>query len=594
MLLRKSSSANNKEAGDITANLVNMTTVLKLEHCELPETNTNYSGLLSTVSVTGLETLNSVDEASNQSKGWPSVTTACCLEQQLHSTEGESTEVDKLVDFHCLESDADILGELQDDHWLDPFSVPTNPKDAHVTSLTHAMTAWDVTDPVVKTPSGELVPNQGEIGEYVGDGEFKKKDGADDIHTMEEFGSCENQGNQFEQKLLGSQVDFPLVTSSMKPQSEEVARISQVMGTKIAWEVDITELIGKKGRGKRPRKNVTADCGRLDHKTADLRKGRPLGQECQVSSRAVIERKMLDLRRWYCISRPQYKTSCGISSVVSCWNFLFSSLGVGIHQPITQEEALTLLGFQQPYGDIKFGPFTGNNTLLMWFRAINRYYGVRGRGFYLYKPHGKNRTAGMTSQDALAQLKKGLAGTDVAYVYHCLNHYFCPIGFEDTPRNAESAYQEDTDSEEIDTWILIGDTSRKHPSMHCKRWEDISADLNNQNPDFLDVRRLWCGPQQRQSKKKGGNLHCIMGFQRCGPPRYKTRKHKKAVSTSTCAPAERDGIPDTDPATQPLSRPRPVREVKSFSGINHGATFKDDARNIARSRGKHSRSCDAF
>ena len=31
----------------------------------------------------------------------------------------------------------------------------------------------------------------------------------------------------------------------------------------------------------------------------------------------------------YCMSRPQYKKSCGISSLVSCWNYLFSTLGYG-------------------------------------------------------------------------------------------------------------------------------------------------------------------------------------------------------------------------------------------------------------------------
>lgn len=36
-----------------------------------------------------------------------------------------------------------------------------------------------------------------------------------------------------------------------------------------------------------------------------------------------------DLSLRYCISRPQYKTSCGISSLVSCWNFLYSTLGAG-------------------------------------------------------------------------------------------------------------------------------------------------------------------------------------------------------------------------------------------------------------------------
>ena len=33
--------------------------------------------------------------------------------------------------------------------------------------------------------------------------------------------------------------------------------------------------------------------------------------------------------RRFCMSRPQYKRSCGISSVVSCWNYLFSSIGQG-------------------------------------------------------------------------------------------------------------------------------------------------------------------------------------------------------------------------------------------------------------------------
>ena len=80
------------------------------------------------------------------------------------------------------------------------------------------------------------------------------------------------------------------------------------------------------------------------------------------------------------MSRPQYQRSCGITSVVSCWNYLFSTLGNGqyvnipiIHYidtisisnpPITQEEALTVLGFVQPFSEIKFGPFTGNVTVM--------------------------------------------------------------------------------------------------------------------------------------------------------------------------------------------------------------------------------------
>jgi len=32
--------------------------------------------------------------------------------------------------------------------------------------------------------------------------------------------------------------------------------------------------------------------------------------------------------------------------------------------PITQEEALEVLGFSPPFGDIRFGPFTGNVTVM--------------------------------------------------------------------------------------------------------------------------------------------------------------------------------------------------------------------------------------
>uniref|UniRef100_A0A3B4AKN2 Basic immunoglobulin-like variable motif-containing protein n=1 Tax=Periophthalmus magnuspinnatus TaxID=409849 RepID=A0A3B4AKN2_9GOBI len=222
----------------------------------------------------------------------------------------------------------------------------------------------------------------------------------------------------------------------------------------------------------------------------------------------IKQRKVLDLRR-YCISRPQYKTSCGISSLVSCWNFLYSTLGAGL-PPISQEEALHILGFQPPFEEIKFGPFTGNATL-MWFRQINDNFRVRGCSYILYKPHGKHKTAGET-EGALMKLTQGLRDESMAYIYHCQNHYFCPVGFEATPLKAAKAYGP-LPITEMEHWILIGEPSRKHPAIHCK-WVDIVTDLNTQNPEFLDIRHLERGIQRRKTKKVGGNLHCIIAFQK--------------------------------------------------------------------------------
>jgi len=39
----------------------------------------------------------------------------------------------------------------------------------------------------------------------------------------------------------------------------------------------------------------------------------------------------------------------------------------------------------------------------------------------------------MTEPVALNYLKQGLRSEDTAFVYHCYNHYFCPVGYEMTP-----------------------------------------------------------------------------------------------------------------------------------------------------------------
>ncbi|XP_043928671.1 basic immunoglobulin-like variable motif-containing protein isoform X2 [Protopterus annectens] len=233
-----------------------------------------------------------------------------------------------------------------------------------------------------------------------------------------------------------------------------------------------------------------------------------------MASEDIKQRKVMDLRRWYCISRPQYKASCGISSLVSCWNFLYSTLGAGSLPPVTQEDALHILGFRPPYEEIRFGPFTGNATLMRWFRQINDHFHVRGYSYILYKPHGKNKTAGESAFGALTKLTKGLKDDSMAYVYHCQNHYFCPIGYEATPLKACKAYRGQLTNQEVEYWILIGESSRKHPSIHCKKWSDIVTDLNTQNPEFLDIRHTERGIQNRKTKKVGGNLHCILAFQR--------------------------------------------------------------------------------
>ncbi|KAF4795176.1 DNA repair protein complementing XP-G cells [Turdus rufiventris] len=259
----------------------------------------------------------------------------------------------------------------------------------------------------------------------------------------------------------------------------------------LAWEIDKSEFNGVNSNMKSKAGNMK----KQGTKKKSVEKKSKQYRECPQRSALedVKERKVLDLRR--CLP------------------------------PITQEEALHILGFQPPFEEIRFGPFTGNTTLMRWFRQINDHFHIKGCSYVLYKPHGKNKTAGETAAGALAKLTRGLKDESMAYIYHCQNHYFCPIGFEATPVKASKAYRLlDLDSgdlgpvpssttdfqcdfrgrvlqQEVEYWILIGEPSRKHPTIHCKRWTDIVTDLNTQNPEYLDIRHLERGLQHRKTKK---------------------------------------------------------------------------------------------
>ena len=88
---------------------------------------------------------------------------------------------------------------------------------------------------------------------------------------------------------------------------------------------------------------------------------------------------------------------------------------------------------------------------------------MRGEAYYLYKPKGKSRTVGLSGEEALHRLKKGLHNPQMAFIYHSYNHYFCPIGYDDSPNKAVDAYR----------WLLLKKNSqvflffRNCANAHC-------------------------------------------------------------------------------------------------------------------------------
>ena len=48
----------------------------------------------------------------------------------------------------------------------------------------------------------------------------------------------------------------------------------------------------------------------------------------------------------------------------------------------------------------------------------------------------------------------------------------------------------------------------------CDRWSDIVKDLNCKSPEIFNIRHTEKGVRIRHTKRKGGNIHCIMAFKR--------------------------------------------------------------------------------
>lgn len=50
----------------------------------------------------------------------------------------------------------------------------------------------------------------------------------------------------------------------------------------------------------------------------DLQETYEIPDNLDITPEEMSMRKHLDLKRWFCMSRPQYPKSCGVSSLVSC------------------------------------------------------------------------------------------------------------------------------------------------------------------------------------------------------------------------------------------------------------------------------------
>lgn len=228
-----------------------------------------------------------------------------------------------------------------------------------------------------------------------------------------------------------------------------------------------------------------------------------------TTTRSDLEQRLvLRIPRLLCVNK-QYPRGCGVASLTSVYNYLYSWLGeseVGAQRaPHSQEEIMSILGFEPPFGDIAWGPFTGNATLIRWFHALNRHFGHKGRAYILYKAHGTGRTTHLypDSAAALVAVKAALRDPHCALIYHCHNHYMVPVGFQEIPHAQVDFLKPSVPASSCDTTIFIGEVSRgRHEAVYARKWEHIVKDLECKSPFFFNIRHPEQGVQRREPKKK--------------------------------------------------------------------------------------------
>lgn len=102
----------------------------------------------------------------------------------------------------------------------------------------------------------------------------------------------------------------------------------------------------------------------------------PVPKNLTTTREHLANRKYFDSIRWFCVVRPQYQRNCGLASLTSVFNFLFSSVGYGTLSMVSQEEVMSAVGFKPPFDEIKFGAFAGNQRLFVWFRQLMKHFNV--------------------------------------------------------------------------------------------------------------------------------------------------------------------------------------------------------------------------
>lgn len=155
---------------------------------------------------------------------------------------------------------------------------------------------------------------------------------------------------------------------------------------------------------------------------------------------------------------------------------------------------------------------------------------VSGRAYFLWKSGGKNCTPGIDRDLALQKMEAGLQGDKQAFIYHALDHYFCPVGYEITPNRGFEAYEplDRIKVEDAQHWIIIAEPAKPYPFFTVRKWTDIAQDIELPYPQYMNIRKMDEGVKEYKNVYDDtASQHCIMAFERVQKPIKPTKESNK-------------------------------------------------------------------
>ena len=129
-----------------------------------------------------------------------------------------------------------------------------------------------------------------------------------------------------------------------------------------------------------------------------------------------------------------------ITSVISVWNFLFSTKGVGKDKALTLKDGLNMIGEELIMKSKVVGEYERFPLIQELVEKLSKTTGKKAVASIVIKTSNPNKIND-NAKEIEKEILNGLTSKHKAYIYLAYEDIFNPVGYEITPLNPLEAYK---------------------------------------------------------------------------------------------------------------------------------------------------------